>query len=677
MMNYYGVAVNFPKVDSVLTYKSDNIFQVGDLVEVPLGPKNRKEKGLVVSCGAEQKSKTKEDEGREKSFEIKEILSLIDHFQIDHKLLELLMWMSRYYHYSLGKLTFDILPRFLVRPKKLNFFEGQGEEFEFSPNSVQKGIVKKIESQFQSGHSTHLIHGVTGSGKTTIYIELMRKIMEKGQSVLFLIPEINLTLPFLDLFKRHLKGSIYCYNSSVSHSDKFGLWKELENSDDPKLILGARSSVFLPLKNLGLIIIDEEHDLSFKQEDRCPYHARNIAIKRGKILNIPVVMGSATPSTEVLKLFEGNDEKIKRNYHRMKTRVDSATLPQINLIDMRKKDQRSDDQDYWPISLESIAEMKKVLNKGEQVLVFVNRLGYANYFQCRACGYQFFCKNCSVPLKYFKLKNLLKCQHCDYEEKVPVECPECYNLKLLQRGFGTEKVLEVIQDLFPDKTVKRFDREELKTMRKVEERLNEFHDGKIDILIGTQMLSKGHNFKRVNLVLVLGTDAQLSYPDFRSQEKAFQQIFQISGRAGRFGSEGKVLIQTFMPQAKIYTHLGKGDEDTFYREELLLRREYGYPPYSKMAMIYLHSKSSLQLSEDANRLGRFLESVRDKHFANVELHGPRMCNIEKRAGRFSQMILIKSESINQLHNLVETMRLNFKPRHAISFQWDIDPMNIL
>ena len=296
--------------------------------------------------------------------------------------------------------------------------------------------------------------------------------------------------------------------------------------------MGARSAIFLPIKNLGLIIVDEEHDLSFKQEDRCPYHARNVAIKRAQNLGIPVVLGSATPSTDTLRLFELN----KANYYRMKTRVFDALLPEIQLIDLRcegKEKAKSYSRNHWPISLAAVSEMEKFLAKGEQVLVFVNRLGYANYLQCRACGHQFFCQNCSIPLKYFKGKNQLRCQHCDYGEAVPVGCPECDNVNILQRGFGTEKIEEVLQKIFPDKVVKRFDRDELLTIKHIEARLNEFHQKEIDILVGTQMLSKGHNFKRVNLVLILGVDVQLGYPDFRSQEKVFQQVSQVSGPGGK------------------------------------------------------------------------------------------------------------------------------------------------
>ena len=574
------------------------------------------------------------------------------------------------------KLIFDILPKSLKRPRQLNFHTGKGEALDFSPNDDQRKIKEKIAKTLEAGYSSHLIHGITGSGKTTIYLELIAEVMKRGKSVLFLLPEINLTSQFLDLFCRHIQGPIYSYNSSLSNSDRFGLWRLLQQDDHPKLVLGARSSIFLPMQNLGLIIIDEEHDLSFKQEDRCSYHARNVAIKRAQMLGIPIVLGSATPSTDTLKLF---GEK-PQNYYQMKIRASNASMPEVQLIDIREKcpkKKTAKESDHWPLSLKSISSIKRALGKKEQILVFVNRLGYANYLQCRACGQQFFCSNCSIPLKYFKAKRQMACQHCGHREKTPTACPECHNLNLLQKGFGTEKISEVIANIFPDSTVKRFDRDDLTTMKQVEERLQEFHRGDIDILVGTQMLSKGHNFKRVNLVLILGTDAQLSYPDFRSQEKVFQQVSQISGRSGRYGQEGRVLIQTFMPKAKIYHYIQNNDDSVFYRDELTLREEYRYPPYLKMAVIYLNSRFAHKLSSDAQDLAHLLQSIRDGHFKDVEIYGPRACNVEKRANQFSQMILLKSNSINQLHNLIESMRLSFKPKNGSSLRLDIDPVTIL
>ena len=661
-MIYYDIAVNYPKVDSILTYKSQTLFEGGDLVLVPLG--KRSEKGCVIG----KKENWKEEDAK---FEIKEIIAPLDPFlKINQDLLRLLKWTSRYYHYPLGRLVFDVLPKALKRPRPLKGLEGRGEPLGFDCTLSQGEVIHGISSYLEGGYSSSFIHGVTGSGKTAVYLEIIKKVMDEGKSVLFLLPEINLTKQFLRVFEKHIEGGLYSYNSALKNSDKFGLWKLLEDVDGaPLLVLGSRSSVFLPFQNLGLIIVDEEHDGSFKQEDRCPYHARNIAIKRAQFLSIPVVLGSATPSTEMLKLFQSQGE----HYYTMKTRVADAVLPQIQLVDIREKDAG----DNWPLAIESIEAIAGALEKGEQVIVFINRLGYANYLQCRFCGYQFFCKNCSIPLKYFKSKKRMVCQHCEYTEPSPLGCPECSNLNLLQKGFGTEKVENVLKNLFPQQVVRRFDREELPNIKRIEQRLDEFHRGEIDILVGTQMLSKGHNFKRVNLVLVLGTDVQLSYPDFRSQEKVFQQISQISGRAGRFSSHGRVLIQTVMPGAKIYDYIVKNDGDSFYFEELNLRREFAYPPYTKMMIFYVSSRFSGKAQGDAEKLTNLLCSLQKEHFGEVNILGPRICNIEKRANQFTQMILLKSSSINELHNLVSSARIHFQPQSGSTIKLDIDPVQIL
>ena len=660
-MNYYQVAVNFPSAQSVLTYRSKQLFNPGDLVKIPLGRRN--ERGCVVEQTVEG----------EEEFEIKDILTAIESFKIDRHLLDLLTWIAHYYHYSLGKLVFDVLPRPLSKLKKLHFHLGQGRKLGFTLNPLQKEITQKIVAKLSVGYSSHLIHGVTGSGKTAIYLELIKAVMKRGQSVLFLLPEINLTAQFLALFERHIDGLIYTYNSSLRNSDKFGLWKLLETDRTPRLILGARSAIFLPESNLGLIIMDEEHDSSFKQDDRCPYHTRNVAMKRGSLLGIPIVLGSATPATDTLKNFVTNPT----HYYSMTQRVSHATFPSIELVDIRGRKETVFSANSWPISTLALEAIAEALGKGEQVLIFINRLGYAHYLQCRACGHQFFCQNCSVPLKYFKSRDILKCQHCDYQQSAPMICPDCDNLNLLQMGFGTEKVQEVVQELFPNQVVARFDREELTTIKQVELCLHQFHQGKIDILVGTQMLSKGHNFERVNLVLILGADAQLSYPDFRAQERVFQQLSQVAGRAGRFSQKGRVMIQTFMPEAKIYAQVKKNSVQEFYRSELALRKEFNYPPYVKMAIVYLSCKSNKVVTEESLRLGELLKILGKKHFAQVDIYGPQTCNIERRAGQFSRMLLLKSGSINQLHNLLSSLGLNFKLRRGVSLKIDIDPINIM
>ena len=651
---FYQVAVNAPIKPNVLTYKySDKNLQRGDLVNIPLG--RRKEKGIILEQVPEPNVE----------FKLKEIEGQIEGLRINDPLLELLVWMQSYYHYPLGKLVFDILPKVLKRPRELNFYKGNNHQFPFDLNEPQNEIYLKIRKELSDGFQRSLIHGVTGSGKTAIYLRLIKDVNELGKSVLFLLPEINLTSQFIESFQEVLETKIYTYNSAISNSDRFGLWKVLEDENEPVVIIGVRSSIFLPIRNLGMIIVDEEHDGSFKQDDRCPYHARDVAIKRAAVEKIPVVLGSATPSLETLKATQSTD-----SYYVMKDRVSGAKKPEIVLLDMRNEE---DFGDHWPLGKRSITVIQDALEEKEQLLIFINRLGFSSFIQCKSCGHQFFCLNCSTPLKYFKRKNKLTCQHCTYEEPLPGECPKCGSLDLLHRGFGTEKIAEVVSGLFPEARVGRFDRDEIKTHNALEQRLNEFHKGEIDILIGTQMLSKGHNFRRVNKVLILGTDSQLSYPDFRSQEKVFQMVSQVSGRAGRYSDKGKVYIQTLLPSLNVYQSIQLGKEDEFLKEELSLRESVQYPPFARIVTIYFSSRFLKNLENETLAVQRDLMAVKEKAFKDVEIFGPMACMLEKRANQFTWQFMLRSENVNSLHNLLNTFENNYKPSSSISYKIDVDP----
>ena len=446
--NYFLVAVNSPFNGSLLTYKcNDEVAEKlrrGVLVKVPLG------KRVIDGCVWEKVDGHKlTDKDKEK---LKDIAEVEGEIFLSEMECDLYQWMANYYHYPVGQLVYDVLPPFLKRPRKLNFDQGEGVPSPFVLNDEQKEVVETITKHGFSAFSKWLVHGVTGAGKTLIYLELIKKIIAEKKSVLFLLPEINLTPQFLKTFQTYLDIPIYSYNSAISNSDKFGLWKLLQEDDSPKMILGVRSSIFLPIKNLGLVIVDEEHDQSFKQDDRCTYNARDIAIKRASLEKIPVILGSATPMVETYNSFiEGN------HYFALRNRAQNAKLPDVELIDMRGRQKIESERMLWPYTSESIFKVKKALEKDEQVLVFINRLGYANYLQCNSCGHQFACPNCSTNLKYFKKRNELSCQTCEYKEPAPEMCPECMNMNLTPKGFGTEKAYEILKELLPEKKVERFD----------------------------------------------------------------------------------------------------------------------------------------------------------------------------------------------------------------------------
>ncbi len=675
MSTYCTVAVNCPLPESVFTYRMDDFasqLRPGVLVKVPFG--RRESEGCIVLV-----DNVDAPENVDPS-KIKNITGIItEDIHISEDEFKFYQWISKYYHYPLGKLIFDCLPKFLKRPRELSFDKGRGEPFKFDYSEDQKNVIKTLEKQIGKGFSKALIHGVTGSGKTVIYLELIRKVLARGESVLFLLPEINLTPQFIKTFTTHIGAPIYSYNSSISNSDKYGLWKLLTSDDSPKVIIGVRSSIFLPVQNLGLIIVDEEHDQSFKQDDRCPYNARDIALVKGNIKKVPVVLGSATPAVETYNQFKNSDGD-NTFYFKMEKRVGVSKLPQIDMIDMRyqgmTQDEITREKEHWPFTSKSLKEVESALTKGEQVLVFVNRLGYANYLQCRSCGHQFSCPNCSTNLRYFKNRGEVSCHYCEYSAPQPDVCPNCQNMTLFQKGFGTERLQQILQNFFPNKRVERFDRDEIKNMNQLEERLDQFHRGDVDILVGTQMLSKGHNFEKVNLVLILGIDSQLNYPDFRAGERVYQLLTQVAGRSGRFGKESKVMIHTLGMANKVFEYIIDHSFDGFYSDELPLREMCNCPPYTKIAMLYLSSRFQDRVVNGAMEARGILEQIANKHFDSVEILGPRPAVVEKKVNKFTWVIMLRGTSVNDLHNLIHSFQLNYKGDYSIGVKLDVDPYNI-
>lgn len=662
-MKYYRVAANTPFNDSILTYKSDQDHDKGDIVIVPLG--KREVSGLVIE-------RVEGLPGEIDPKKIKKILQKSESYSyqisgVDYSTYE---WMAKYYHYPMGKLIFETIPKALKRPRALNEIKGRGETFGFNLSKDQSRVVEAIKSKIEKGFSKHLIHGVTGSGKTIIYLNLINELIASGKSVLFLLPEINLTPQFLKTFEKHASCSIYMYHSNISNSDRFGLWNLLNENDDPKIIIGVRSSIFLPIKNLGAIVVDEEHDNSFKQDDRCTYNARDVAIKKCQLLKIPFIAGSATPSLETYINF-----KEKENYYALKKRPTLSKLPKVEFVDMRD-DKSKNEADMWPLHSVSVDKIKEALEKREQVLIFINKLGYASFMQCRGCGHQFECPNCHVNLRVHKQRHEISCHVCDYKDHLPSSCPVCGNMSLLNKGFGTEKVKEVAQLLFPQANVERFDRDEITTMSKLEDRLDRFHRGDIDILVGTQMMSKGHNFERVNLVVMLGIDSQLNFPDFRSNERVFQSLYQVSGRSGRFGRDGKVIVQTLAPDNKIYDYIKRQDFDTFYQDEIIIREICDCPPCTRIAMVYLTANSKTKIVDFASKYKLLATNLIEKHFMDVEILGPRPGFIEKRVNKFTWASMIKTKNVNQLHNFIDSLKRNITTKSGTSIKIDVDPLFI-
>lgn len=667
-MEYYQVAVNFPVLNSILTYQYETSLHQGDMVEVPLG--RRKSQGIIIGKAS------KADLDKLTLSKIKSIVEVLPNsFPLSDNELELFKWMANYYHYSLGKLIFDCLPKIMKRPRDPQYKIGRNEEIPFELNHLQATIYDSVYKVLESGFSQHFAHGVTGSGKSLVYLRLIKDCLNRGKSAQFLLPEINLTPQFTQMFETYLGYKVYSYHSGVTPSEKYNIWKALNESNEPVLVMGVRSSIFLPIKDLGIVVVDEEHDQSFKQTDRCTYNGRDVAIKKAQIHNCPVILGSATPSFE--NYYSFSKELQGRKYYALKERVSSGHFPELVLFDTRNRFKENDAA--WPLLDESIKLIEESIAKNEQVLVFINKLGFSNFVQCRACGHQF--KNddcgCDNNLRYFKQKNMLSCAHCEFKKPLPDKCPECAGITLMNKGFGTEKVQEVLQALFPKLNIDRFDRDEITNTKELNKKLDQFHNHEIDIMVGTQMLAKGHNFERVNLVVMLGIDSMLNYSDFRSTERTYQLASQVAGRAGRFSKESKVVIQTMNPDHNIFSYIQNHSFSGFYDEEMSLRELCQCPPFSKIIMLYFSSRFRDKVVDSSNDVARNLQKIGFENFKNVRILGPTPLSIEKKANQFTWAIMLKSDHINELHNLVKTFETNYKTPNGVTYKLDIDPQHVL
>lgn len=647
MCYYYDVAPSRPLMGT-LTYFCTNKLELGSKVQIPIG--KSKCDGFIVAD-------SKEIEG----VELKEIEKFSEQSYFSKKNLDFYVWVSKYYHYPLGEILSGINPKFV--PKRLidfDKFENTEVKLEsplFELNKEQKNAIEKIDDGFCS-----LLHGVTGSGKTEVYIEYAKKIISQNKTVLIVVPEIALTPQLLDRISKHFRGEIAIIHSSISEKQRLINWMNIHNGKC-KLIIGARSAIFAPFKNLGFVVVDEEHEASYKQDDRLRYNARNLALVLAKMHNAKVLLSSATPSCESYY----NAMTGKYNYVKISSRVNMQNLPVSVLIDLKKEKMILQD-----ISEKLFLEIENKLLKKEQSILYINRRGYSNTVICKDCAYNFKCPNCDITLTEHKGKNKFICHYCSYERNLPNYCPNCKSDNLISCGTGTEKIVEQIKNLFPSARVIRMDSDEISSKNKLKLCLKKINDGEVDIIVGTQILSKGHDFPNVTLVGIINADTLLMLPDFRASEKTFQSIVQVSGRSGRFKS-GKVLLQTFMPEHYAVKTATENDFDGFYKKELEIREEVLYPPYSNICSIEISSKickKADSFSDEAKLL--LLKIIKANKFKDVSVLGPAPMSIFIVNNRFRYSILLKSKSKNSLNKTLNVFNLNFKKDKLVRVKIDID-----
>ena len=515
-----------------------------------------------------------------------------------------------------------------------------------------------------------LLHGVTSSGKTEIYIHLIRKAIEEHKQVLYLLPEIALTVQIMERLHRVFGDRLGIYHSKYSDAERVEIWQK-QLSDHPyDVILGARSAVFLPFKNLGLVIIDEEHETSFKQQDPAPrYHARSAAIVLAKMYGAKTLLGTATPSMESYY----NAQQGKYGLVELKTRYKGIQLPEIQVVDV--KDLRRRKMMSGPFSPQLLAAVREALKNGQQAILFQNRRGFAPMVECKVCGWVPKCKNCDVSLTLHKSINLLTCHYCGYTYPVPTECPNCGSTEIMGRGFGTEKIEDQIAEIFPEAKIARMDLDTTRTRNAYERLIADFSEGRTNLLIGTQMVSKGLDFDKVSVVGILNADSMLNYPDFRAYEHAFMMMAQVSGRAGRKGKRGLVILQTKNPALPVIRQVVHNDYEGLYQGILEERRTFHYPPFFHLINVYVKHKYDKVCEQASHELSKTLRS-----WFGGRVLGPDKPAVARVKTMNIRKIVIKLENGIDQQKVREYLKfaqqqMGKDPRYgALQIYYDVDPL---
>jgi len=536
-------------------------------------------------------------------------------------------------------------------------------------NSEQESACKALFSAIDSGRfSTHLLHGVTGSGKTEVYFQAIEKVLAMGGSVIYLVPEIALTPQLLGRVSGRFSGKeIAVMHSGVSMAVRYDQWRRICRGEI-RIIVGARSAVFAPARNLRLIIVDEEHDGSYKQDERMRYHARDLAIIRAQQLSAVVVLGSATPSLHTYH------HALNGKHHllRLSRRVEDKPLPAVHVIDM--KTEMDPDGKARLLSRPLLAGVQETLDQGKQVMLFLNRRGFHTFVCCYTCGHVFKCLNCSVSLTHHVQEGVLRCHYCGFSLKALPLCPVCGEGRIGTYGMGTEKLEKEAAERFPGASIERMDSDTTSARGAHERILRRFSEGKIDILIGTQMIAKGHDYPNVLLVGIISADTALNLPDFRAAEKTFQLITQVSGRSGRGDDPGRVFIQTFNPDHDAIRFASCHDYRGFYEKDLSIRRDLAYPPFSRMVSILISSNVQDRAARGAQEIGKLARSLAAG--TRIEILGPAEAPIPRIKGKHRWHLLLKGNGIQTLHRLARRI-LQMNSCRDVTIKVDVDPVNFM
>jgi primosomal protein N' (replication factor Y) (superfamily II helicase) len=660
---YADVAVCLP-LSRTFVYTLKEPVEIGCRVVVPF--RKHEEDGFVVNFRKDAPS----------GFDIQTIAKVIDPEPlIRPDVFKLCRWISDYYLAPLGEVLKAALPPGITqkhvqatpatRPGAV-----PGETIQPQiPSLTTDQLTALFAIQETTGFHTVLVHGVTGSGKTEVYLRAAEHYLGLGKTVLILVPEIGLTPQLTDRFARRFPGLTAILHSSLTKRQRIDEWLRIRVRGAP-VVIGTRSAVFAPLENVGLIVVDEEHETTFKQEELPRYNGRDSAIMRGKLAGCAVVLGSATPSMESFR----NAEAKKYGYVSMSTRVEDRPLPAVEIVNMRDEYQAEGKQVLFARRLLQAAAER--LERGEQAMILLNRRGFASFLLCRHCGFTFMCTSCSVAMTYHKSIYKLLCHYCGLAKKPPVRCPDCDSEYVYYVGEGTERIEAELKELFPGARVGRIDRDTMRHLRDYQRVLGGFRNGELDILVGTQMIAKGHDFPNVTLVGVVAADAALSLPDFRAAERTFQLLTQVAGRSGRGDQPGEVIIQSYFPDHYAFQLACTHRFEDFYARESRYRKSMFYPPFTSLAGIMVLDRDAATAARLARQISDFLDSVRTDA---IRILGPAPAALEKLKKIYRYQLLVKSSSRPALHETLQRLQRHLEEQKVGSTKVivDVDPVSLL
>ena len=530
----------------------------------------------------------------------------------------------------------------------------------------QKNAVDVIKRAiYDKRFETFLLFGITGSGKTEVYLRVIEEVLKKGKSAIVLVPEISLTAQTLEIFRARFGETVVIYHSRLNEVERLNVWRGIKNGDF-KVVIGARFAVFAPVKNLGVIIVDEEHESTYKQKSKEPfYSARDVAVVRTKIEKAVCVLGSATPSVESFY----NAQKGKYKLIILPERIDERKLPPVQIVDMKKEKDNI-------ISQLLHKKIKDRIEKAEQIILFINRRGFSNYVICRDCGYSPRCPFCDLTLTYHRREKVLKCHYCGYEEEAPRVCPKCGSPRFFYAGMGTQRIEQYLEKQFQGLRIMRVDLDTMRSKWAHIESFFQFRDGKADLLLGTQMIAKGFDLPKVTLVGVVSGDTVLNFPDFRAQERTFQLLTQVAGRTGRGILGGEVIIQTYNPDHYVIRYSQHHNYEMFYSREIETRKELNYPPYSKLTRIIFSSEEETLSLSAADKFTITLRKQIKTEGLKLEVLGPAPCPLKRLKGRYRFHILIKSKKPFIIQKVLLPIKIKYRVK-GVHILYDIDPIDMM